>query len=143
MGERSDSVPWPVWAIVTLATAVITAVAIVKAGPDEKSPKAAVPQRIPASERQMTYDQAISRSAVAACAFEHGLRSLPSEQPEELEVANRWNFPVSLIWIDTEGKRRFYSRLEPGDHVRQSTYSQHYWLIADLDGRCLELRTVP
>ncbi|HEU0301192.1 MAG TPA: hypothetical protein VFR37_17130 [Longimicrobium sp.] len=137
----SHSVPWPVWALVTLITAIIGAVAVYSTRPQANAPDVATPRET----SPFTSPAAETRNAVATanCAFAEGLRSLPSRDARELVYANRHAVPVRMHWISPEGERRSYSEIPPEYEVRQPTFSGHYWIVSDAAGKCIELITVP
>jgi dipeptidyl-peptidase 4 len=52
---------------------------------------------------------------------------------------NRTGGEVELIWLDTEGARRSYGRLDRGERRRQHTYAGHAWLVVEIpSGRVLD-----
>jgi dipeptidyl-peptidase 4 len=65
--------------------------------------------------------------------------SLPAERqprpsgrtgPETaITFINRLTAEVALFWIDTEGDRRPYGTLKPGEEKRQHTFAGHVWLV--------------
>jgi dipeptidyl aminopeptidase/acylaminoacyl peptidase/cation transport regulator ChaB len=58
---------------------------------------------------------------------------------EDTEVAflNRTGETVSLVWLDTDGTRRPYATLKPGESRRQHTFSRHVWLALRENGQPL------
>jgi dipeptidyl aminopeptidase/acylaminoacyl peptidase len=51
-----------------------------------------------------------------------------------VHLSNHLAEPVDLFWINSEGERRRYGRLEPGAEREQHTYAGHVWLLADPAG---------
>ena len=50
---------------------------------------------------------------------------------------NRTAGEVDLIWIDSDGQRKPYGKVRPGEQFRQHTYTGHVWLVVDRQGRRL------
>ncbi|WP_436497635.1 hypothetical protein [Actinokineospora sp. HUAS TT18] len=61
-------------------------------------------------------------------------RSPPSDQAVTLTFVNRTDAPCDVLWLDFEGDLVQYSRIEPGDEIRQPTYTGHIWIVRDPDG---------
>jgi dipeptidyl-peptidase-4 len=53
----------------------------------------------------------------------------------ELVFVNRMPVAVELFWLDPEGRRQSYGKLEPGQERRQHTFDGHAWIAADERGR--------
>lgn len=53
----------------------------------------------------------------------------------ELVFVNRGDGPVELFWLDTEGQKRSYGRLAPGEERAQHTFEGHVWQVSDAQGR--------
>ena len=63
-----------------------------------------------------------------------GRRIRPSRQTGAetfITFVNQLDVPVRLFWIDTEGKRQDYGRVETGARRRQHTFTGHVWLVTD------------
>lgn len=74
------------------------------------------------------------------------LQPRPSRRtgPEtELTFENRMDQPVSLFWLDEQGRRQSYGTLEPGSRRVQHTYGGHVWLVTDERGRSLAVFEAP
>jgi dipeptidyl-peptidase-4 len=54
-----------------------------------------------------------------------------------LEFRNARSQPVELLWIDSDGQRRSYGKVEPGGRHAQGTFAGHNWLVLDEQGRTL------
>jgi dipeptidyl aminopeptidase/acylaminoacyl peptidase len=52
-----------------------------------------------------------------------------------LVFVNRTQGPVELFWMDTEGQRRSYGKLRPGEQREQHTFAGHVWLAQDAQGQ--------
>lgn len=54
-----------------------------------------------------------------------------------LNFVNRTNGNVLLYWMDTEGQRKEYGTLKPGEQRDMHTYAGHVWLATTLDNKPL------
>jgi hypothetical protein len=52
-----------------------------------------------------------------------------------VQFQNRTDRPVALYWLDSDGRRRAYGTLAPGDSRHQHTFEGHVWEAVDRDGR--------
>jgi hypothetical protein len=50
---------------------------------------------------------------------------------------NRSGKLAELLWIGTNGKRRAYAKVNPGESHSQHTFSGHVWIAVDPDGKLL------
>src|SRR6266581_710727 len=67
-------------------------------------------------------------------------RPRPSQRtgPEtQIEFDNRLSQPVEIFWIDPEGNRQSYGKLEAGARRDQHTFSGHVWLVVNDRGENL------
>ena len=71
------------------------------------------------------------------CAREPDLRSLASEESLHIVFHNTTQTPLTLTWLDFNGRRVSYATLPPGESYRQQTYVTHPWLALDADGHCV------
>ena len=71
------------------------------------------------------------------CAREPDLRSLSSEESLHIVFHNTTQTPLTLTWLDFNGRRVSYATLPPGESYRQQTYVTHPWLALDADGHCV------
>ncbi|MUG95159.1 hypothetical protein F7734_23490 [Scytonema sp. UIC 10036] len=55
----------------------------------------------------------------------------------EVTFINQRSQTVKVYWLDYSGKRKFYSSIQPGDRVSQSTYVTHPWVVTDTQDNCL------
>ena len=70
---------------------------------------------------------------------EKDLRSGGEKESVTVRFVNRTNREVTLYWLDAEGKRHAYGKLEPGDRTAQNTFASHVWLAAGLDDAAVAL----
>lgn len=66
-------------------------------------------------------------------------QSSQTGQPTEIDFINKQAGYISIYWIDFSGKEIFYKTIEPEQSYRQSTYTNHYWVIKDSNGDCMEI----
>ena len=71
------------------------------------------------------------------CAREPELRSLASDESLHLVFHNTTQTPLTLAWLDFNGRKVPYATLPPGESHRQQTYVTHPWLALDADGQCV------
>jgi len=62
-------------------------------------------------------------------------RSTRTGAETQVIFENRTGAEVELFWLDTQGDRRSYGRLQPDEHQAQHTYAGHIWLAVDSEGR--------
>ena len=55
----------------------------------------------------------------------------PSEVSIHITFVNQTTNPVSLFWIDTNGRPRPYGSVAPNEKSRQHTYAGHVWIVTD------------
>src|SRR5438046_2887284 len=48
-----------------------------------------------------------------------------------ISVKNKTAGAVTVYWIDTEGERRKYATVAPGESWDSSTYDGHVWVVTD------------
>ncbi|KAG6867745.1 hypothetical protein C0993_011699 [Termitomyces sp. T159_Od127] len=59
-------------------------------------------------------------------------RSLPDTKPTKIMFVNLLQTKVSILWVDFDGKRKFYRSLDPGSSYWQPTFVDHIWeVVAD------------
>lgn len=82
----------------------------------------------------------VSASA-STCAMEgKGLISINANTSTELHFINKSTGPRSLYWLNYDGVRVFYMRLNPGENYVQQTYVTHPWVVvADDMGTCTQV----
>ncbi len=64
-------------------------------------------------------------------------RPYPSRRTGEetsITFINRTSQTVSLFWMDTEGNRRSYGAIEPGQSREQHTFAGHVWVVTSPQG---------
>lgn len=67
------------------------------------------------------------------------LFSKESRTAATVTFVNRTQSTRVVYWIDEQGARHEYARLQPGREHSQPTYLTHPWLIADDDGACVQM----
>jgi pimeloyl-ACP methyl ester carboxylesterase len=63
--------------------------------------------------------------------------SVPHLAPAVVQFTNLATKPMSLYWIDYEGKRRFYAALKPQQVYIQKTSLGHTWMAVNDQGECV------
>ena len=58
-------------------------------------------------------------------------RSTQSAEETFIEFVNQTNKSVQLFWVNLNGKRVPYHKLQPGDNYRQHTFIGHVWEVKD------------
>ena len=66
-------------------------------------------------------------------------RSGASRRSSNLLIANHGSAEVKMAWIDFEGKPQPRGRIRPGSFTLEDTYTDHLWLITDLENRPLAI----
>ena len=64
-------------------------------------------------------------------------RSRRTGEETSITFVNQTRDDAELYWLDTEGQRRPYGRLRPGQERTQHTFEGHAWLVADKLGNQL------
>ena len=62
-------------------------------------------------------------------------RSGRTGEETTITFINRTGAEVQLFWLDSEGERRAYGKLGPGDTRPQHTFAGHVWLATDAAGK--------
>jgi dipeptidyl aminopeptidase/acylaminoacyl peptidase len=60
--------------------------------------------------------------------------SRDSGKATHIRFLNRLAEPMELFWIDAQGERRAYGRVQAGETRDQNTYAGHVWLVTDTAG---------
>ena len=55
------------------------------------------------------------------------LRSRDAARPTQVEFINHGKEIKTIYWLNYEGRRVYYARLQPGDSYIQKTYVSHPW----------------
>jgi hypothetical protein len=76
---------------------------------------------------------------VYACTLEGKFKALVSTQPFTMVFSNQTGGDVSLYWLDYNGQRKLYGKIENGKARAQPTFITHPWLIADAKDACIEI----
>ncbi len=61
-------------------------------------------------------------------------RSRRTGEETDITFVNQTRDDVELFWLDTEGGRKSYGRVRPGQERRQHTFEGHVWLATDRVG---------
>jgi len=63
--------------------------------------------------------------------------SLQTGEETTVTFINRTSAPVNLFWIDSDGNRRPYGTIQPGQSHEQHTFAGHVWLVTGAGGSLL------
>jgi VHL beta domain len=74
--------------------------------------------------------------AVAGCTITQD-RSTGGTIPTSIEFVNATNAVVLVYWLDYNGVRQFWFRLQAGVHFVQQTFVGHAWVVTDTAGTCI------
>ncbi|PHX93662.1 MAG: peptidase S9 [Pedosphaera sp.] len=55
----------------------------------------------------------------------------------QINFVNRTQAEVELLWLSTEGERRSYRKIAPGQRHEQHTFAGHVWIVTDPKGGAL------
>ncbi len=75
-------------------------------------------------------------SAPATCPAEAGLRSTNGQHSTQIKFVNDGPQPLSIFWLDYQGKRVFYKTIPSRASHQQQTFVTHPWVIVDEQQRC-------
>ena len=64
-------------------------------------------------------------------------RSRRTGEETSITFVNQTKEDAELFWLDTEGQRRSYGRIRPGQERTQHTFEGHAWLLVDKLGNTL------
>lgn len=112
------------------ATATVQAVEVAPATPTGALLQDAPPARAPKPRSAPPFRW-------LPCDEARALRSEVSEVSLQMDVTNEADVPLALVWLDFEGRRVEYARLEPGASYLQQTYVTHPWIVLDDQQRCV------
>jgi hypothetical protein len=76
---------------------------------------------------------------IYACALEPKLNAIVGTQHITLIFSNQTGDDISLFWLDYNGHRKFYDKIENGRAKGRPTFITHPWLITDAKGQCIEI----
>jgi Zn-dependent protease len=79
-------------------------------------------------------DTTQSSLADLGCVQDGDLRSGSGAEPTEITFTNRTTLPLSLYWLNYQGKRAFYAKVLPGQSYVQKTHVANPWVIASYPG---------
>ncbi len=72
----------------------------------------------------------------SACQTESTFKSRDGVAPASLTIINNTGEVLQSFWLDYDGKRVFYTRVQPFTSYVQATWITHPWVIANLQGGC-------
>lgn len=85
-------------------------------------------------EHELVADDRAEKNLVSRSAGRAPRRSRRTGEETEIVFVNGSKEDVELFWLDTEGGRKSYGRLRPGQEKRQHTFEGHVWLATDRVG---------
>jgi hypothetical protein len=68
-----------------------------------------------------------------------GIASGPDQYPVPIAFQNNSPGIRKVYWLDTNGERRLYRELKPGESYGLGTYLSHPWVVTDAQGKALGL----
>ncbi|MBR8657470.1 hypothetical protein KDH83_29565 [Achromobacter sp. Marseille-Q0513] len=71
------------------------------------------------------------------------LRSHDAARPTQIEFINHGKEIKTIYWLNYEGRRVYYTRLQPGDSYIQKTYVSHPWVVTSDDLGTCETAVLP
>lgn len=77
--------------------------------------------------------------AEESCQSERSIKSADSDRETKVQFRNQSKSKIKIYWINYNGKREFYSDLNPGRNYTQDTYMTHPWIVTDMTGQCIML----
>jgi von Hippel-Lindau disease tumor supressor len=80
-----------------------------------------------------------AEAAGARCREEATAKSRNSGDPINVSFANKTSQPIRAYWLDYQGKRKFYTQIQPGVTVKQETYKGHPWIFTDMQEDCIRI----
>jgi hypothetical protein len=83
----------------------------------------------------------VSSAALAEenCQSEKSIKSADSDKETKVQFKNVSKSKIKIYWINYDGKREFYSDVNPGKSYTQDTYMTHPWVVTDTNGQCVLL----
>jgi hypothetical protein len=73
------------------------------------------------------------------CQSERSIKSADSDKETKVQFKNASKSKIKIYWINYDGKREFYSDVNPGRSYVQDTYMTHPWVVTDTNGQCVLL----
>lgn len=80
---------------------------------------------------------ASAAQAAGGCEAERGARSVSGTRETKVVFDNRSSDRVRVYWLDYNGRRAFYSEVQPGGSYVQDTYMTHPWVVTDTREACI------
>ncbi|WHO78796.1 hypothetical protein [Rhizobium leguminosarum] len=81
----------------------------------------------------------VEASTRAPCSEEQLLRAVSSERRIKLSIENIYSTPVTVYVLNDAGKRFDMAKIEAGHTIEFETFDTFPVVVADSDGRCLEI----
>lgn len=108
------------------------------------SPQQAVPDSPVVSSGNLPSDTSQGSALLKpTCSKEAGARSVEGGANTSFTITNRTTLVLTIYWLDYQGERQEYFRLEPNETRGQDTYQNHPWLVTDPAGKCLRIFYAP
>ena len=79
----------------------------------------------------------------SSCSTERSSRSARTTQAVNATFTNQTKEPLTVYWLDFDGKRQKWFDLAAGQTLRQPTYDGHLWLVAKPNGQCVAIFSAP
>jgi hypothetical protein len=73
------------------------------------------------------------------CKDEREYKSISGDLSVSVQFRNNTGNFVNMYWLDYQGQRRFFNRLQPGSGMAYQTFVTHPWVVTDSDDQCLLL----
>jgi hypothetical protein len=73
------------------------------------------------------------------CKDEREHKSMSGDLSVSVQFKNATGSFVNMYWLDYQGQRRFFNRVQPNSGMTYQTFVTHPWVITDLDDQCLML----
>lgn len=80
--------------------------------------------------------------AELSCGQEGSVKSREASVVTTVRFINPTSEPADLFWLDYQGRRQFFGRLQAWGSRLQGSYVTHPWLLATERGQCLAIFTV-
>ena len=58
-------------------------------------------------------------------------RSRGGGESTDVQLENRTELDLELVWLDLDGERRAYGRIAPGERRSQHTFTGHAWILVN------------
>jgi hypothetical protein len=78
-----------------------------------------------------------------SCRQINGLQSRQRSNPTSITVVNNTGQRVKLAWLNQDGVQEDYGAIDSGTTHPVSTFEGHYWVLLDLNDKCLRIVSGP